>query len=270
MMQGNGLRDAYSATLDRIKALGGSRSRLGMDTLMWLSHSKRSLDTNELCHALGVEIGSADLDPANIPTIETLLGCSLGLVIVEAYSHTLRLVHYTLQEYLSENTALFPNPHAMIAEVCLTYLNFQCVRGLSPTLSRAPPETPLLGYASCHWGTHARRGITESVSTLALKLLDGYDKHVSSGILLSHSSYSWDIELPRKHPTGLTGLHCATYLGIVEVVVLALGSKKWDINAIDVAGNTEISWAVRKGHGAVVRILLQQAGLAPNTADKDG
>jgi len=63
MMQGNGLRDAYSATLDRIKALGGSKSRLGMDTLMWLSHSKQPLEVSDLCHALGVEIGSTDLDP---------------------------------------------------------------------------------------------------------------------------------------------------------------------------------------------------------------
>jgi len=92
MIQGNNLRDAYSATLDR-KAQGGSKSRLGMDMLMWLSHSERPLNANELCHALGVEIGSADLDPQNIPAIETLLGCSLGLVTVEASSYTARLVH---------------------------------------------------------------------------------------------------------------------------------------------------------------------------------
>ena len=100
-----------------------------MEMLMWLSHSERALNTNELCHALGVEIGSTDLNSQNIPAIETLLGCSLGLVTVEASSYTVRLVHYTLQEYLSDNAELFPSPHAMIAEVCLTYVNFECKIG---------------------------------------------------------------------------------------------------------------------------------------------
>ena len=32
------------------------------------------LDAGKLCHALGVEIGSANLDPRDIPAIETVLG----------------------------------------------------------------------------------------------------------------------------------------------------------------------------------------------------
>ena len=46
-----------------------------------------------------------------------LLGYSLGLVTVEASSYIVRLVHYTLQEYLSDNTELFHSPHAMIAKI---------------------------------------------------------------------------------------------------------------------------------------------------------
>ena len=88
-----------------------------MEMLMWLSHSERPLNADELCHALGVEIGPTDLNSQNIPTIETLLGCSLGHVIVEASSYIVRRVHYTLEEYLSDNTELFHSPHAMIAEI---------------------------------------------------------------------------------------------------------------------------------------------------------
>ena len=150
MIKGNGLRDAYSGTLARIKEQKGSRSRLGMEVLMWLSHSEGYLNASELCHALGVEIGSTDLNSQNIPTIETLLGCSLGLVTVEAYSHTLRLVHYTLREYLSNNTELFHSPYSMIAEVCLTYLNFQSVRDLPTAFDWEESRTPLLEYASSY------------------------------------------------------------------------------------------------------------------------
>jgi len=189
MIQGNGLGGAYSATLERIKAQQGSKSRLSMEVLMWLSHSEQPLQTKELCDALGVEIGSTDRNSHNIPTIETLLGCALGLVTVEAFSHTARLVHFTLQEYLSNNVDLFPSAHSMIAEVCLTYLNFQSVRDLPLTFNWYGSPTTLLGYASCYWGTHARKEITKSTSTLALKLLDRFDKHISSKITL----FPWPI-----------------------------------------------------------------------------
>ena len=270
IIQGNDLGVLYSETLARIKVQGGSKSRLGMGVLMWLSHSERPLNANELCHGLGVEIGSTDLNFQNIPAIETLLGCSLGLVTVEASSYTVRLIHYTLQEYLSNNTDLFHSPHSMIAEVCLTYLNFRSIRGLPPILDRSPLTTPLLEYASCYWGTHARREITENTNTLALRLLDGFDKHVSSGMLLSHSLDNWDWELCRSNSAGFTGLHGFAYFGIVETATTLLELKKWDLEATDVAGNTAVSWASRKGHGAIVKILLEREKATPDTADKDG
>ena len=143
----------------------------------FLSHAQRPLHVDELCHALSVE-GSEDLDTGNIPTIKTLLECSLGLVIVEKSSSTVRLAHYTLKEHLPNNTGLFPNAHSIIAEVCLTSLNFPHVRGISPALRCVPPTAPFVEYTSCHWGTHARSDTTENVKTLALNLLDGCDKHI--------------------------------------------------------------------------------------------
>jgi len=269
MTQGDGLRDAYSATLARIKAQGESKSRLGMDMLMWLSHSERALKTRELCDALGVEIGSADLNSQNIPAMETLVGCSLGLVVVEASKYTVRLVHHTLQEHLLNDTNLFHSPHETIAQVCLTYLNFQCVRDLSNIPYRPLPLTPLLEYASCYWGIHARRGITKSVNTLVLRLLNGFDNHVSSGILLSHSRDNWDRSLSWSNSAGFTGLHGAAYLGMVETIAL-LEMKKWDLGATDVTGNTAISWAARRGHEAIVGILLEREDVTPDTTDKNG
>jgi len=96
MTKGEGLGDAYAATISRIKAQQRSRSKFGMEVLMWVSHSERPLHVNELCHALGVEEGSTNLNIRNIPAIETLLACCLGLVTVENSSSTVRLVHSTL------------------------------------------------------------------------------------------------------------------------------------------------------------------------------
>jgi len=144
MTRGEGLGDAYAATLSRMKTQQGSRSKLGMQVLMWVSHMERPLHVDELCCALGVEIESTDLNIQNIPAIETLLACSLGLVMVEKSSSTVRLVHYTLQEYLSRNSSLFLKHHAMISEVRLTYLNFRQVRSISPTLRSVPPTVPFV------------------------------------------------------------------------------------------------------------------------------
>jgi len=153
MTQGNGLSEAYTATLTRVKAQKGYKSVLGLKALMWVVYSERPLRAEELCHALGVEIGSGDLDPENIPALRTVLASCLGLITVEGYfSRTVRLVHFTLQEYLSSNPTLFHSPHSAIAEVCLTYLNFGFVRDLSPTLRWAPSTAPLLLYASAYWG----------------------------------------------------------------------------------------------------------------------
>ena len=43
MMDGLELEDVYGATIQRIKAQAGDRSRLGMAALMWLSHVERPL-----------------------------------------------------------------------------------------------------------------------------------------------------------------------------------------------------------------------------------
>src|SRR5207253_5303062 len=96
MTDGLGLGDAYNATLDRIKGLGGEKARLGMAALMWISHSERPLKADELCHALAVEIGSANVNTDNVPSMGTLLICCQGLVAVEKEASTILLVHFTL------------------------------------------------------------------------------------------------------------------------------------------------------------------------------
>src|SRR5205807_4756187 len=151
---------------------------------MWVLYSERPLQADELCHALGVEVGLADLDVENVPALRTLLASCLGLVTVETSSSTVRLVHFTLKEHLSSDPTLFHNPHSTIAEVCLTYLNFRSIKDLPPTLYSAPSTTPLLEYASYYWGYHTRKGMAENVKILALRLLDGFDVHICAQLML--------------------------------------------------------------------------------------
>ena len=143
MTNGLGLGDAYDATIARIKAQEGDRSRLGMAALMWILYSERPLNVDELCHALAVEIGSSDINANNIPSIRVVLGCCQGLTAVDRGSSTMRLIHFTLKEYLSRHADIFNSPHSEIAETCLTYLNFKAIKDLSAHPSRDFKDSPL-------------------------------------------------------------------------------------------------------------------------------
>jgi len=270
MVQGNGLRDAYTATLTRMKAQKGNKSVLGLKVLMWVLYSERPLRPQELCHALGVEIGSSDLELENIPALRTLTASCLGLVTIEASSSTVRLVHFTLQEHLLNNPTLFHTPHSEIAEICLTYLNYGSVCDLSPTLDSVPLTMPLLEYASCYWGKHARMGMTENAKMLALRLLDRFDEHISAQLLLlrhNNERTSGSYFYGAKGPVGFTGLHGVSFLGIVEIVANVLSMKEWDLNESDCVGCTALTWAAIRGYEGVVKILLEREDINPDQAD---
>ena len=122
-------KDFYGATIERIKEQGG-KARLGMAALMWISHSERLLQLDELLHALAMEIGSTDLNAENIPSVETLLSCGLGLLVVDKEASTVRLIHFSLQEHLNAFPDIFGPTHSIMAEICLTYLNFQTTKDI--------------------------------------------------------------------------------------------------------------------------------------------
>ena len=116
MNNGLDLGGAYAAMVGRIKAEGGEKARLGMVVLMWISHSRRPLQVDELCHAIAIQIGSNDLDNDDIPAISTLLDCCQGLVTVDKGGSAVRLIHFTLQEHLCKHSNLFDAAHSTIAE----------------------------------------------------------------------------------------------------------------------------------------------------------
>lgn len=115
-------------------------SRLGMEVLMWVSRSERPLQADELCHASGAERGSTDLSGPRL----------LRLKRPHPPSALFTLLCKSICLGINHNHNVFRSPHSMIAEICLTYLNFQRVKNLSPTLDRARETTPFLEYASCY------------------------------------------------------------------------------------------------------------------------
>ena len=268
MTDGLGLGGAYGATLARIKRQGGRKARLGIATLMWICHSERPLRAAELCHALSVEIGSPNLNADNVPTIGTLLACCQGLVAIEKEASTVRFIHFTLQEYLRAHPELFGSAHSTMAETCLSYLNSQQVRALSPSSSPNPQGTPFLEYCSLYWGIHSRRDLSVCARSLTLKLFDDFNDHISIKILLKAQKLSAFYRIDFDRFFVFNGLHCASIFGIDEIVAGLVEVGGCDINQRDCMGKTPLVWAAMNGHEGAVKILLGHGDVGPDRPDE--
>ena len=249
------LDSVYSQTLQQIKEQKGDRPRLGMKVLMWVSHAKRPLRINELRHALAVDVEATDLDPEKIRLQDTILGSCLGLTMVDQKTSIVRLIHDTLQEYLSRPRILC-GVHKILGETCLAYLNYDQVKGLPANKVRGLEHMPFLEYSSSYWAAHARIELSDRAKTLALGLLNQYENHIS--FKKSLPGYYPDTRYP------LTSLHCASELGIDGLVAALIETKSGDINQVDSRSCTPLMCAVRRGNHGAVKLLLTCDGVDPD------
>ena len=213
-----------------------------------------------------MEIGATDFDPENVPSIGTLLDCCQGFTTVDAEASTVRLIHYTVQEYLCSHPSLFSKPHSILAETCLGYLNSQQVKHLTPYSLPPPQSMPFLKYSARYWGTHTNKDLSDDAKALALELLNQYEDHISAVSLLEQvlrPSY-----VIAASPF-FSGLHCASFFGIVELVTRLIDGESYEVDQQDCRGRTPLLWASRNGHEEVVQVLLEQEDVDPNRPDKN-
>ena len=254
MTDGLKLEDVYGATIERIKAQGGDKSRLGMGALMWISYAEVLFRADVLCHALAIKLGSTDFNADNIPSITTLVSCCQGLISVDKEASNVRLIHFTLKEYFSAHPEIFSTPHSAMAEICLTYLNSQQVKAISNRKYYVYPKTPFLRYCSLYWGVHANRELSDCAKSLALKLFREFDDHVTISYLIEHMGNldlrSYSVE------SRLSGVHCASFFGIVEIVDSLMEMQGYGTSyGRYYLGDSPLALAARNGHKEVVKIL---------------
>jgi len=268
MTDGLGLEDAYGVTLERIKAQGGQKSRLGMTALMWISHSERPLEPDELCQALAVEIGETTYNPDDIPSIRTVLSCCQGLVVVDKEGSTVRPIHLTLQEYLTSCAHLPESPHSTIAETCLAYLNSQQISVFSDFCFLRARNTPFFEYSASYWGAHMKKEFSDRGKRLALKLLG----HSGGGILIPPPEhvfcrYRSRVSYRARATSAFTGLHYAAMFGLVEVARVLITMDGIGVNDMDETGATPLMWAARNGHDGMAQLLSRRGDIDPERED---
>ena len=111
---------------------------------------------------------------------DTVLGSRLGPVVVDKATSTVRLIHYTLQEYFSW-PGILPDAHKTLAQSCLAYLNYDQLKrhpvNKVPDLGDMP-----LNILLCIGG-HEKMELSDLAKMLALDFLGRYHNHISSILL---------------------------------------------------------------------------------------
>ena len=150
----------------------------------------------------------------------------------------------------------------------MTYLNSQQVKALSTAPSTSTQNTPFLEYYSVYWGVYAKRDLSDCARSLALELLNEDYGWVSAKLLLAKVKHFRLLRFGTCSP--FSGLHCASFFGIVEVVAALIEVGCYDINEEDFSGCTPLSWAARNGHAEAVEFLLGRREVNPDKPDNGG
>ena len=294
---------AYEQAMRRIEDQKPGFSDLAKRTLSWITYTDELLTVAAVRHALAIEVGESELDEENLDEIEDVSFVCCGLVIIDPETDAVRLVHYTMQEYLrNSGSQHFPNAREDIAVSCLTYLLFDEFgegwagdnsRGIGVRSTTWVPlearlqKYPFLRYAIQCWARHAKdyTGTFEDrVGKLLLKFLADECKVSSAGqiVLRKPTLYSFvnrpfgyglpsrlDFESGVLSTTPMSGMHLVTYLNLGDLMSKMLETGLFAPDVKDQAGRTPIIWAAIEGHEAAMQVLLHRQDVDVNTIDNN-
>ena len=116
---------AYDGAMQRIEDQMEGFRNLAKRLLGWIAYSERLMTIEEVQHALAIEPRSPNFDRDNLSDVDEIVCFCAGLVTVDEETQTIRLAHYTTQEYFRRNNNKLPCAQQDIAISCLTYLLYK-------------------------------------------------------------------------------------------------------------------------------------------------
>ncbi|KAI1264745.1 hypothetical protein F5Y18DRAFT_78006 [Xylariaceae sp. FL1019] len=256
------LNQTFESTITRIQSLPPSRCRLGLQALMWASHAKRPLTSQELIEVLAVRPNQTKANRKYQPTVRMMLECCQGLLVVDTGTQIVRPAHYSIQEYLTKQTrSLFPDSMRQMASTCLQYLKFSdFAEGpwkLGEDIEHQINTWHFLRYASRYWDKHVQP--VEEDPTIIAEIDRYFDHETAPAMTLQvtrlihgYIKRYWDAE----ECLSLTTLHHAANHGLGFMLVRCLESGQYDFNAKTIMGSSPLIFAASKDYVQIVRILL--------------
>ena len=265
---------AFENTIERIENEPRNRRRVATEALMWVSHAQRPLYIDELCHALATKPGDIELDQDDLLPPRAIVESCSGLLVLDEESSTIRLVHYTLKDFLrSRGAQMLRQEETYITQVLITYLCFDKASDWTTKETRngskgsnIDEELPIyypsfLEYAATNWGHHAKISNPSEINELALAFLENVPKltramqnqklPVIYPEEFNHHHGPWESHFRHKR----TALHVVAEFGLVELLGLLL-DRGFDIEARDSYHNTPLHDTAIYGQKDALNFLL--------------
>ncbi|KAH7115564.1 hypothetical protein EDB81DRAFT_287006 [Dactylonectria macrodidyma] len=277
------INEAYEQILNKSKEHAMARKALSI-----ILAASRPLTVSEMNVAVNIDATSQsihDLDLEDEEDFKSSLRSWCGL-FVSIHHGKIYFLHQTAREFLladltspttvsSElhwhHSITIQDTHAVLAELCVLYLNFFNSNANLPTdankeAGRSFDRHAFLHYSAQTWGAHFRKAniITDAtIIPFALKICDPDSKSYSVWFRIYWKTTR------RRTTKYFTDLMVASYYGHRAVVKILL-ERGANIEAKDSAhGRTPLSWAAERGHEASVKLLLKK-GADVECKDKRG
>ena len=265
--------------MTRINEHARGDAELALATLSWILRSKRPLKSSELQYALAIEPDESNFDSDNLMDVAEALSLCAGLVTVDQETEVVRLVHYTTQEYLDRNRALWlPLADSNIAKACLSYLSCGLSlpddSGLSTKTKNKIETIPLLTYTARHWGDHVSDvekdvGELEHDLSLAISLLLQNEILFDTYTEACCSSDEPETAMVQEYFFRASCAHIAAFFDLALYLEYLL-TAGINLDGRNGYGLTPLNVAANFGNQAAVNLLLWTAKVDPNTFDQLG
>ena len=247
------LSETFGDAIERIKSQSREYWRLARHVISWIFYARRPLKIFELREILAVEPDDTKFDPSGLHERDLILEVCCGLVSIDEQDETIRLVHYSLQEYLTTCWhEHWPKAEETVAAVCIAYLTLEdfSVHILEHYM---PAHCQFLSYAAEYWGEHLKGPFKAILEDQACRLLD---RTTELSNVHGVRSRLYDT-ISTTTPT-----HVTVSLGLKYLVSIIL-KRNDDLEARDSNGYTPLGRAVLCASPRVVRQLLDR-GADPN------
>lgn len=258
-----GLDDAFEETLSRIQRQPEGRKRLGINTLMWITHAKRPLLISELSDALAIRPGVTSLNPLCRPSQEHMVSSCLGLVSVNEQTSVIRLVHYSVQQFFEKHqNRIFPMGESTVAELATTYsLLEEFASGSRPnedSIQMLISQNPFSVYAACFWGHHVRNAKSPQVDQLALSFLRANPQRICSYQISRYTAGLKELYWEAEEANSCNALLMTATFGLQGLAKTILEDDHAQINSTTKMGTTALIRAAASGNLSFMQMLLDR------------
>lgn len=221
------LNKTFGNAIERATSQLAETSILAKCVISWSFFAKRPLQTSELREALAVESGDTCLDLSGLHEVELLLSIYCGLVSIDEQDGTIRLVYYSLQQYLDACwEAQWPDAEKTVATNCLDYLALNdfrpALRNRTQVADRLHTYS-FLYYASCYWPEHIR-GQFESELEHEIPRFLNRNFHLANANFIYFQTKQRDLGQWNSLPLATTPLHVATFWGLDHLLKVLLNA----------------------------------------------